>query len=240
MKGMTTIERRWRFLEDEPAVSYAGFFPPADNYPELAHLRAEHERLLAAVSDAQAHASELHRRASAEQDARADAMRDAVLSGGKPGDAELAARTVTDEQIAEAHLAADAAREALQTFAQHAVAEVVELAPQMHAELDARVLAAEEKREQARRLLAEAERDAAEPKRMRNWLDRCTGESTLGLYPFEEMGLPLPVPVPPLFERVAGLRPAEVIDVGSDEILPEELAAVNDHAPGNVEVMTNA
>jgi hypothetical protein len=76
--------------------------------------------------------------------------------------------------------------------------------------------------------LADADRIGAEPKRMRNWIDRATGDSALGLYAYAEMEALPPTPVPAFFEQIAGLPPAAVAEIGSDDI------------SGEVEVMRHA
>ena len=50
------------------------------------------------------------------------------------------------------------------------------------------------KREEARRILAEADGQVAETERMRLWLDRESGRSALGHFPFEQMALPASEP----------------------------------------------
>ena len=40
-------QRRWRFLEDNRALTFPGWLPPADDVPALADLREAHERILA-------------------------------------------------------------------------------------------------------------------------------------------------------------------------------------------------
>ena len=84
----------------------------------------------------------------------------------------------------------NAATSALNQFLEETLAEIKERAPEWYALLDERQEEAEVKREEARRLLAEADASVGESERMRVWLARATGESPLGQYPFAEMPIP--------------------------------------------------
>jgi hypothetical protein len=99
-----------------------------------------------------------------------------------------------------------------------------------------RLRLADEKRHEARRLLAEAATLAAHPKRLLSWLDRyVTVEDTfsgetrkrnaLGPIAFSSTDLPVSVPPPDLITEMV-LGPAEVADVGSDELTDEEKEAL--------------
>jgi hypothetical protein len=193
-------ERRWRFLENDPALSSPGWLPTADECPELADLRAAHERLLAANTEALRAAGDLRRKRDAELEAQREAHEQAFL--GKSDDAapEL---TVTEDEMAEAQTRAEAARDALQAFAYAAVATICEREPDVLASGAKASHEAEAKRAEARALLAEADRLEAAPKRMRLWLDRVTGRSHLGLFPFDEVVAP-PPPEPLDLEAALG------------------------------------
>jgi hypothetical protein len=221
--------RRWRFLEDNPATTNPGWFPSAVDCPELAELRAKHERLLLGFHEALKALGDLKSRAESEKERQGKSLLDAILAGGSPTTTPLPEPSVTEEELAEAGQRAEVARDALQTFAEDAVQSVRAQAGAIRAGLAGRFGEADAKRDEARRLLAEAERLSAEPMRLQHWLDRATGASVLGLYPFEQMEVPVPVPVPGLFQEIAGLAPGEVIEVGGDEPTGYE-----------VEVMTHA
>jgi hypothetical protein len=51
--------------------------------------------------------------------------------------------------------------------------------------------------------------------------------SVLGPIAFSDTDVPLPVPVPDIFNEIAGLGPAEVLDIGGDSLLPEEEEAIS-------------
>lgn len=192
-------QRRWPFLESSPAVTQAGWLPPAEDAPALADLREAHLRVLAAAAEASAVAGELVRQREAELEAVRAAEEDALLLGKA---ADLPPVTVTDAQIAEARAKAEAARDALQTFAKRAVEEVSELEPEIMAALDEARREAAAKREQAQALLAEADRLEMTPKRMGFWLARVTGRSALGHYEYALMEAPAP---PEPFDMEAAL-----------------------------------
>lgn len=213
--------RRWPVLEDNPVLTNRGWLPPAEECPELADLRAEHERLLAARAEALETVSALIRQQEDEEQTRGRAMTDAMLAG--ESEPKNIKPKVTDEDLKEARLRFEATSDALQEFAKSALANVREQAPKLYAGLTDRNREAEAKRLEARELLAEADRLAASPKRLRDWVDRCTGESPLGLVVFESLALPVRQPTPRLFEELAGLGPGEVAEIGSDEIVPGEV-----------------
>lgn len=191
--------RRWAFLEDSPAVTRVGWLPPAEDAPALADLREAHLRVLAAVAETSAGAGELVRQREADLEAVRAAEEDALLLGKA---VELPPITVTETQIAEARAKAEAARDALQTFARRAVQEVAEREPEVMAALDEARQQAAAKREQAQTLLAEADRLEMTPKRMSFWLARATGRSALGHYEYALMDAPAP---PEPFDMEAAL-----------------------------------
>jgi hypothetical protein len=199
--------RRYQFLEDNPAAADGGLFPPEEECPQLADLRAEHERLTVAVGDELKAAGELRRRRDDETEARRAAHEAEFLDGDL---SSLPEYTVDEEDVADATVRAEAARDALQSFVRGAVAEVTERAPELLDRLDEVVRAADAKRAEAQAILAEADRLEGETKKMRRWLARMTGDSALGLYPFEQLDVPLP-PAPLDLEAVlAGGSPTEV------------------------------
>lgn len=203
-------QRRHQFLEDNPAVVGADWFPPGEDCPELADLRAEHERLTALAAGELAAAGDVRRTRDRELEARRASHERAFL-----GEKQEQTPTVTvgEDAVADAAARADAARDALQTFAQQAIADVTERAPALLDELDDVVRQAEAKREEARAILAEADRLEWGTKRMRNWLARTTGRSPLGLYPFEQ--LPVPTPDPATQMTVADLHAAVNPPIGT-------------------------
>jgi hypothetical protein len=212
------IVRRWQYLEDNPAVSDRGWFPPAEDCAELADLREQHQRLLDSFAEALQSAGELRRLAEANEASRSEVLLGAILSGSSADEAALPQREVTGDELADAQLRVEVARDALQVFGKHAVEVVSERADELRAGIAEQLQESEAKRLEARRLLDEADRLAAEPMRLQYWIDRATGESVLGLFPFESMGSPMRPPVPAIFDEIAGLPPTTVIEVGSDDV----------------------
>ena len=222
-----------------------GWLPPEAECPELADLRTEHLRLLGVVHETHAKLAELRREQKSAEDRRAAAVREAILAGKDPAKVKVA---VPDEvAVARADRDCESACEALEIFVRRALAEIEQTAPTIEANIANRLSAAEAKRLEARRLLAEADRLAADPKRLLNWLDRYVtvnasddahidgilvrGEtrkrSVLGPIAFTDTDVPLSVPVPDVFNEIAGLGPAQVAEVGEDHLLPEEEEAIS-------------
>jgi hypothetical protein len=182
--------KRWLLIENSPALSQQGWLPSADAWPELAHLREKHERLLALVREETLAANEVRKRHEAEDASRGETMKAAFLDGG---DFDADGRTPAEErdtELAEATLRAEAATDAFVDFLASAIVEIKEKAPEWYALLASRRAEAEAKRGEARRILAEADAQVAETERMRVWLDRESGRSALGHFPFEQMDIP--------------------------------------------------
>jgi len=112
-------------------------------------------------------------------------------------------------EIADAQLRAEAAYDALVTFLTEAMAEIQHRAPEWYELLESRWDEAKAKREEAERLVAEANQLISEAERMRNWLDRETGVSALGHYPFAQMGIPALPEYEPARFGVPGPEPVE-------------------------------
>ena len=173
----------------EPGLTQPNWLPPADAWPELAECRAEHERLLGIVASEQSAVSALERRFADEDKNHSASLRDAFLGGDEP-----AQKATSPEdraaQLAGARARATAATDALVASLENTLAEIAEKAPEWYDLLVSRRADADAKREQARRLVAEADAVAAEIGRMRFWLDRESGRSVLGHFPYAEMALP--------------------------------------------------
>jgi hypothetical protein len=180
--------KRWLLLENDPALRSADFFPPEDVWPELAHLRKEHERLLGVALAEQAAYRELHNRYEAEDGARSESLKAAFLAGGNPEEDERETEEYRHTDLEDARLRAEAATDALVTFLTEAIAEIEHKAGLWYADLESRREQAETKVEEARRLVAEAEQAVAGAAVMGTWLDRFSGRSALGHIPFGELG----------------------------------------------------
>jgi hypothetical protein len=86
---------------------------------------------------------------------------------------------------------------------EEATAEIARRAPDFYASLDGRRAEAEAKRDEARRLLAQADAVVGEADRMRAWLDRESGQSALGHFPYEQMETPDPAQISPAASAAA-------------------------------------
>jgi hypothetical protein len=213
-----------------------GWLPPEAECAELAGLRTEHLRLLAVVNETAAKFIALRKEIDSAESRRDEAVREAILAGKDP--ARVKVSVPDDAALARAERDHESACEALEIFVRRALAEIEQTALTIEANIANRLSAAEAKRLEARRLLAEADRLAADPKRLLNWLDRYitvtdtfSGEqrkrSTLGPIAFTQTDVPLSVPVPDVISEIAGLGPAQVLGVGTDELLPEEEEAIH-------------
>ncbi len=203
----TEDRRRWRLLEDEPAVTRPGWLPPAEDCPALADLHEGHVRVLAATAEALRAAADVSRRQEAELDAVRAAEEEALFSG-QPG--EIPSVTVGDQEITEARERAHAARDALQRFVHHAVEQVREREPEILSALEETREQAAAKRAEARRLLAEADELEKTPQRVALWLDRICGRSHLGHFPYDDMAAPAPSEALDLEAAIAGTGYTEV------------------------------
>lgn len=182
--------KRWLLLENHPPLSKAGWLPPAEVWPELGALRAEHERLLAVVHAEGDALWEIQKRHEAEDAARSQTMKAAFLTGSDPGDNARDTEEERQTELADARLRVEAANDALETFVTEAMAEVQRRAPEWYETLDSRRSEADEKRAEAQRLIEEADRAVGQVERMRFWLDRESGASVLGHITFDQVQAP--------------------------------------------------
>jgi len=191
------------YFSRNPALRNAEWFPPEDTWPELAHLRKEHQWLLAVVQAESQSLREIREQHEVEDAARSVALKAQFLTNGaEPGEDERQTEEYRHSDLADAQLRLEAAYDALVTFLKEAVAEVEHRAPEWYELLERRREQAQANVEEARRLIAQAERVVLEAERVRGWLDRFTGKSALGHIPFAEMGSSAPTsdpaPLPPL------------------------------------------
>src|SRR2546423_7679345 len=186
---MTEQPRRWRFLEDNRALTFPGWLPPAEDCPALAELREAHERVLAAAAEAWTAAAALGSKREAELEAARAAEEEAMFTGKNVAVPKV---TVTEAEITQARVKAQAARDALQRFVRQAVEEVREREPEILEELDGARQQAAAKRAKAQKLLAEADALEQKPKRIQLWLARYNGTSHLGPFPYSETVAPPP------------------------------------------------
>lgn len=181
---------RWRFLLEHPPVTRQGWLPPSTDVPELDHLNAEHERLLALVEEQDAARFELTAKHDAELEAQRAAQEASFLgtsSGKKPPKI-----TITDAALAEAKEKSAIARDALQTFTEQAIAEIKELIPDLHAGITKILKRAEAKYAKAKALESDARQLEGSTKKLSNWLGRFDGTSKLGLIAWDDLDVPMP------------------------------------------------
>jgi hypothetical protein len=222
VSGVSAYER---VLVASPAFLDRGWLPPENDCAELADLRKDHQRLLDACGDALSQVHEAKYAVETAGGMRSDALRDAILAGESPSSVELPEPDLTAVEAAGRVYAA--ATEVLESFIGSALEQIAARAPEVQRGLAALQQKADAKRAEARRLLDEADRLDARPRRLANWISRYTGESVLGPIAYEALDAPMRVPVPPLFDEIAGLPPATVVGVGSDDLTPEELEAMS-------------
>jgi hypothetical protein len=185
---------RFKLLEDYPALMDRGWLPAADEWPEFGELRDEHHRLLDACDRAIRIASETNARFRAEDDQVAAEMK-AALKEGREEKHDLKV-TPTEERRKEGtdnRTRITVAITGLEEFLEGAINDVKELAPGLYEGLATEDAEAEAKRQEAARLVAEAEVVAAEVQRKRMWLNRESGPKTpMSHFPFEQVAAPLP------------------------------------------------
>ena len=221
---------RHRILVDNPALKEPGWLPPADEVPELAHLRAEHNRLIDAAAETYSEYSALCRRRDAELEARRAAQERGFLGGERVPVPEV---TISDAALAETAERALVARDALQTFTQTAIEEVRERDPSLLIGLDETMRAAQAKRAEAEQIMAEADAMEAGTRRLHDWLGRTVGRNVLGHLAYEQ----LVAPGPSRAERmtVAELHAAMYPPVGFAD-LDDETYGTDD--PDNLDTAT--
>ncbi len=215
MEGLISQDSgaRWRFLVDNPALKSAHWLPPAADVPELADLRAEHERLRALEAETVADFMALQAQRDREEEARRAAQEQEFLGRKKKG--ELPPITVGDEQLLDAKVRAEAAKDAIQTFARGAIGQIRERADGLREGLEKIEAEAAAKEQEAEVLMAEADRLKLGTLRLRAWLERTIGKSPLGHIPWDE----LPAPVQPKDLTIAELHEAAVPAWGVVELV---------------------
>jgi hypothetical protein len=186
-------------LRDNPALLRDDWLPPGTGWRDLEKLREEHVRLLRQKETAAEAARSIKLRIEAEDEQHAEALRSAFREGSSLEN--IPERVHGEEREAELRCARDrvtAAYEAFEEFVESAVALIREQSPVWLRDLEAQEAKAEEKREEARRLVAAADVAVGEIHRMRSWLGR-NSDTRLGrLIHFSALTAPPPSREPDL------------------------------------------
>jgi hypothetical protein len=204
-----------RILDDGPALLKRDWLPPEDEWFELADLRREHHRLLDERSAALRIAMETNAKFSTEDESRNSELEAAIREGRDEREVELTPKEERKAEREQNIARIEAANRALARFLQEALAGMKARAQEHYARLDAVSATAEQKREEAARLLKEAERTVANVQRKRMWFDRISGRAYGGYISYEQM--PVPEPPEPLdLNRVLGYGPPHQESAGQD------------------------
>jgi hypothetical protein len=178
---------KWSDPEWFSVLAMPDWLPPDDVWPELAKLRKEHLRLLDVLAAEAAAFSELQKRFESEDRRYNIALEAHISSGGKLAEDTRLSLDARETELSDARERVEAARKVLKKFLEMATAEIQARAPEWYAELERRRAEVNPKIEQARRLLAEAEAERTQARRMHEWLDRETGRVKTGHYPFSRL-----------------------------------------------------
>src|SRR5690349_8036128 len=139
-------KRPWALVEDHPALLRADWLPPEDVAPELAELRREHLRLLAARQEAADIAGATNTGYRREDEAHEAELAAALREGREP---EQLKRTPHQERVraqTENVRRYNIANDVLVEFLASAVADISERAPELYTVLDGRAAESSEKR----------------------------------------------------------------------------------------------
>src|SRR5215217_5652980 len=116
-RGQMNRQEVEAYFHRNPALRSPEWFPPEDTWPELAHLRKEHQRLLAVVSAEGRALRGVREQHEAEDAARGDALKASFLTNGDaPGEDDRQTEEYRQSDLADALLRLEAANGALMTF----------------------------------------------------------------------------------------------------------------------------
>lgn len=189
MKSMKMQREEKLLLRHYPVVSKSGWLP-AGLWQELDECREVHEEAIAALAKATTEAQAIGDRFRAEDEARIEAYKTGLETPTMTDPAERGRLT------AEAKAKFEGARESLAEAVATAIALLEERGKDWIADLEKREGEAEAKREQAAKLLAEAQAESDELLRTKQWVGRSSGEyprlARLGHHPFDSFPLGRP------------------------------------------------
>jgi hypothetical protein len=179
---LTSIEpeNKYQRLRHQTLVK-PDWLPPG-LWSELDELREEHHQLIEERKRTQAEAVAVRQRFEEEDRQRQEAYR-----RGKQ--AKVTPRHEREDAIEDAKAKAGAAMDNLEEFLDEAVQTIQRKQGDWLEDLRRAELLADEKREEAMRLLAEADQLLAETKRNRLWVTRTAEDGTMGHISYREMGV---------------------------------------------------
>jgi hypothetical protein len=198
------MDERLLILEQEPTFTRPTWLPESSPWPELDKLHADHVRLLEARQQAAQAVSAVRQRHEREDEARREALT-AAIREGRDAD-ELPSATSAEQRDAEVREAMqnwDAATHALAALIKETLAALNEHARAWLDDVGSHVAEARQRREEAQRVLDEADEAVRKLGVLDLWLRRSTGRHNRGHYPFGEMAVP-PADLPPDLGNILG------------------------------------
>jgi hypothetical protein len=211
-----------RLISDSAVWVDEGWLPPREACEELADLKSEHLRLLAATHEALQMLGTAGRDAALVAEQRSETLTAAVLEGKDPMRVKLPDEPDT-EAVERAKSIYLSTADALERFVKEVRRLIYDREPGIRDRIAEQLSEAAALREEAQKLLAQAEAMEADPERLVNWLDRYNGTSHLGPLAFERMPAPWIGP-PPGGARLV-LAEGQAVGVGGDFPTVEELNA---------------
>ena len=175
MSTSVTAPKPTSLLDEAPALWNPGWIPP-EAWPELSEMREQHIRILGEFRRTARSYSDLTRRYEHEDEARTEALQEGYRLGTEPERLDSTPPEERQARLAEAKLHYDAAREALERFLREALAQLKADQPKALERLREHACELEEKREAARRLLAEAEAATGDLDRLHTWVMRSASD----------------------------------------------------------------
>jgi hypothetical protein len=187
------------FLTTEPSFSLEDWLPGEESpWPELADLHDEHVRLLRARQEQSDAIVALRVKYREEDKGYERGLAEQIGDGVAVAEAdmpEVTSAEVREAAIKEATIRYNAAERALADFIKGALKVMAEREAEWQLSLLDHVASAEEKRREARRLLAEADQEVAQVARLQHWVRRAGGKVGLQVA-WGHLPPPIPTPLP--------------------------------------------